>query len=123
MDIRWHPSVHGLTWTFIPLSYRQNAQSLRTELHFQFIRFAAATLLFAFTPSVGFPHFWRVRFKKTEQDRAEGTSSPQCIVLAFPSALFGAPFHIDKPKPSQNCGFWLEYASKTTSRGRSRPPT
>ena len=34
-----------------------NAQSLRTELHFQFIRFAAATLLFAFTPSVGFPHF------------------------------------------------------------------
>ena len=34
-----------------------NAQSLRTELYFQFIRFAAATLLFAFTPSVGFPHF------------------------------------------------------------------
>ena len=34
-----------------------NAQSLRTELHFQFIRFAAATLLFAFTPSVGIPHF------------------------------------------------------------------
>ena len=34
-----------------------NAQSLRTELHFQFIRFAAATLLFAFTLNVGFPHF------------------------------------------------------------------
>ena len=32
--------------------------------------------------------------------------------LAFPSALFGAPFHIDN-RTVANCGFWLEYASKT----------
>ena len=32
--------------------------------------------------------------------------------LAFPSALFGAPFHIDN-RTVADCGFWLEYASKT----------
>ena len=32
--------------------------------------------------------------------------------LAFPSALFGAPFHIDN-RTVTDCGFWLEYASKT----------
>ena len=32
--------------------------------------------------------------------------------LAFPSALFGAPFHIDN-RTVADCGVWLEYASKT----------
>ena len=32
--------------------------------------------------------------------------------LAFPSALFGAPFHSDN-RTVADCVFWLEYASKT----------
>ena len=80
-----------------------NAQSLRTELHFQFIRFAAATLLFAFTPSVGSQ-------KRSKIEQKDIITPMHC--LAFPSALFGAPFHIDN-RTVANCGFWLEYASKT----------
>ena len=33
-------------------------------------------------------------------------------LLAFPSALFDKPFHIDN-RTVANCGIWLEYASKT----------
>ena len=58
---RNEPCFFSPLWNAKPQTYTPfispNAQSLRTELHFQFIRFAAATLLFAFTPSVGFPHF------------------------------------------------------------------
>ena len=88
-----------------------NAQSLRTELHFQFIRFAAATLLFAFTPSVGFPHFGECGLKKRSKIEQKDIITPMHC-LAFPSALFGAPFHIDN-RTVANCGFWLENASKT----------
>ena len=55
--------------------------------------------------------FWRVRFKKRSKIEQKDIITPmQC--LAFPSALFGAPFHIDN-RTVANCGFWLEYASKT----------
>ena len=106
----WAACPYMLSVSFTPF-ISPNAQSLRTELHFQFIRFAAATLLFAFTPSVGFPHFWRVRFKKRSKIEQKDIITPMHC-LAFPSALFGAPFHIDN-RTVANCGFWLEYASKT----------
>ena len=89
-----------------------NLQSLRTEIHFQFIRFAAAILQCAsvcFHTEHRISAFWKVRFKnrsKIEQD----ITPMHC--LAFPSALFGAPFHIDN-RTVADCGFWLEYASKT----------
>ena len=55
--------------------------------------------------------FWRVRFKKRSKIEQKDIITPiHC--LAFPSALFGAPFHIDN-RTVADCGFWLEYASKT----------
>ena len=55
--------------------------------------------------------FWRVRFKKRSKIEQKDIITPMHC-LAFPSALFGAPFHIDN-RTVANCGFWLEYASKT----------
>ena len=55
--------------------------------------------------------FWRVRFKKRSKIEQKDIITPMHC-LAFPSALFGAPFHIDN-RTVGNCGFWLEYASKT----------
>ena len=55
--------------------------------------------------------FWRVRFKKRSKIEQKDIITPMHC-LAFPSALFGAPFHIDN-RTIANCGFWLEYASKT----------
>ena len=76
-----------------------NSQSLRTELHFQFIRFAAAILQCAsvcFHTEHRISAFWKVRFKKRSNIEQKDIITPvHC--LAFPSALFGAPFHIDNP--------------------------
>ena len=55
--------------------------------------------------------FWRVRFKKRSKIEQKDIITPMHC-LAFPSALFGAPFHIDN-RTIADCGFWLEYASKT----------
>ena len=55
--------------------------------------------------------FWQVRFKKRSKIEQKDIITPMHC-LAFPSALFGAPFHIDN-RTIANCGFWLEYASKT----------
>ena len=55
--------------------------------------------------------FWRVRFKKRSKIEQKDIITPMHC-LAFPSALFSAPFHIDN-RTVANCGFWLEYASKT----------
>ena len=55
--------------------------------------------------------FWRVRFKKRSKIEQKDIITPMHC-LAFPSALFGAPFHIDN-RTVANCGFWLKYASKT----------
>ena len=55
--------------------------------------------------------FWRVRFKKRSKIEQKDIITPMHC-LAFPSALFGAPFHIDN-RTVADCGFWLEYASKT----------
>ena len=58
---------------------------------------------------------------KTERDRALsvyacGSQAREAgWPFAIPSALFGAPFHIDN-RTIANCGFWLEYASKNLSR-------
>ena len=83
-----------------------NAQSLRTELHFQFIRFAAATLLFAFTPSVGFPHFGECGLKNgaTPIEQKDIRSSPQCIVWPFPPHYSVHPFTLTT-EPSQTAAF------------------
>ena len=91
-----------------------NSQSLRTELHFQFIRFAAAILQCAsvcFHTEHRISAFWKVRFKKRSKIEQKDIITPMHC-LAFPSALFGAPFHIDN-RTVADCGFWLEYASKT----------
>ena len=55
--------------------------------------------------------FWQVRFKKRSKIEQKNIITPMHC-LAFPSALFGAPFHIEN-RTVANCGFWLEYASKT----------
>ena len=91
-----------------------NSQSLRTELHFQFIRFAAAILQCAsvcFHTEHRISAFWKVRFKKRSKIEQQDIITPMHC-LAFPSALFGAPFNIDN-RTVADCGFWLEYASKT----------
>ena len=91
-----------------------NSQSLRTELHFQFIRFAAAILQCAsvcFHTEHRISALWKVRFKKRSKIEQKDIITPMHC-LAFPSALFGAPFHIDN-RTVADCGFWLEYASKT----------
>ena len=91
-----------------------NSQSLRTELHFEFIRFAAAILQCAsvcFHTEHRISAFWQVRFKKRSKIEQKDIITPMHC-LAFPSALFGAPFHIDN-RTIADCGFWLEYASKT----------
>ena len=91
-----------------------NSQSLRTELHFQFIRFAAAIFQCAsvcFHTEHRISAFWKVRFKKWSKIEQKDIITPMHC-LAFPSALFGAPFHIDN-RTVADCGFWLEYASKT----------
>ena len=91
-----------------------NSQSLRTELHFQFIRFAAAILQCAsvcFHTEHRISAFWKVRLKKRSKIEQKDIITPMHC-LAFPSALFGAPFHIDN-RTVTDCGFWLEYASKT----------
>ena len=91
-----------------------NSQSLRTELHFQFIRFAAAILQctsVCFHTEHRISAFWKVRFKKRSKIEQKDIITPMHC-LAFPSALFGAPFHIDN-RTVADCGFWLEYASKT----------
>ena len=91
-----------------------NSQSLRTELHFQFIRFAAAILQCAsvcFHTEHRISAFWKVRFKKRSKIEQKDIITPMHC-LAFPSALFGAPFHTDN-RTVADCGFWLEYASKT----------
>ena len=91
-----------------------NSQSLRTELHFQFIRFAAAILQCAsvcYHTEHRISAFWKVRFKKRSKIEQKDIITPMHC-LAFPSALFGAPFHIDN-RTVADCGFWLEYASKT----------
>ena len=90
-------------------------KSLRTELRFQFIRFAAAALRYAsvcFHTERRISAFWRVQFKKTECKIEQKDIITPMHCLAVPSALFGAPFHIDN-RTVANCGFWLEYASKT----------
>ena len=92
-----------------------NSQSLRTELHFQFIRFAADILQCAsvcFHTEHRISAFWKVRFKKRSKIEQKDIITPMHNCLAFPSALFGAPFHIDN-RTVADCGFWLEYASKT----------
>ena len=104
-----------------------NSQSLRTELHFQFI-----ALCCCYTPTpVRFgllSHrasdlciLWKCGLK-TEQDRAEGTSSPRNVALfgPFPPHYLVHPFTLTTA-PSQTAAFGYEYASKTTSRGSSRP--
>ena len=91
-----------------------NSQSLRTELRFQFIRFAAAILQCAsvcFHTEHRISAFWKVWFKKRSKIEQKDIITPMHC-LAFPSALFGAPFHIDN-RTVADCGFWLEYASKT----------
>ena len=91
-----------------------NSQSLRTELHFQFIRFAAAVLQCAsvcFHTEHRISAFWKMRFKKRSKIEQKDIITPMHC-LAFPSTLFGAPFHIDN-RTIADCGFWLEYASKT----------
>ena len=91
-----------------------HSQSLHTELHFQFIRFAAAILQCAsvcFHTEHWISAFWKVRFKKRSNiEQKDIITTMHC--LAFPSALFGAPFHIDN-RTVADCGFWLEYTSKT----------
>ena len=116
---RWF-SIWNHYWT-IPLYavtntpfISPNSQSLRTELHFQFIRFAAAILQCAsvcFHTEHRISAFWKVRFKKRSKIEQKDIITPMHC-LAFPSALFGAPFHIDN-RTVADCGFWLEYASKT----------
>ena len=104
------PVYHGSSTTFIS----PNSQSLRTELHFQFIRFAAAILQCAsvcFHTEHRISAFWKVRFKKRSKIEQKDIITPMHCV-AFPSTLFGAPFHIDN-RTVADCGFWLEYASKT----------
>ena len=115
---------HGTQLAYTPF-ISPNSQLLRTELHFQFIRFdnnstlKISMLLYssATFQSVCFhtehriSAFWKVRFKTRSIDRAEGHHHPNAL-LAFPSALFVAPFHIDN-RTVADCGFWLEYASKT----------
>ena len=100
-------------WSYTPF-ISPNSQSLRTELHFQFIRFAAAILQCAsvcFHTEHRISAFWKVRFKKRSKIEQKDIITPMHC-LAFPSALFGAPFHIDNCTVA-DCGFWLEYASKT----------
>ena len=80
----------------------------------QFIRFAAAILQCAsvcFHTEHRISAFWKVRFKKRSKIEQKDIITPMHC-LAFPSALFGAPFHIDN-RTVADCGFWLEYASKT----------
>ena len=70
-----------------------------------------------YTPSVCFhtehriSAFWKVRFKTRSKIEQKDIITPMHC-LAFPSALFGAPFHIDN-RTFAYCVFWLEYASKT----------
>ena len=76
-----------------------NSQSLRTELRFQFIRFAAAILQCAsvcFHTEHRISAFWKVRFKKRSK-----------IEQKDPNALFGLSLRIIR------CTLLLEYASKT----------
>ena len=105
-------------WCHMGVSYTPfispNSQSLRTELHFQFIRLAAATLRCAsvcFHTECRISAFWQVRFKKRSKIEQKNIITPMHC-LAFPTTLFGAPFHIEN-RTVANCGFWLEYASKT----------
>ena len=95
--------MHYISTTSYTPFISPNAQSLRTELHFQFIRFAAATLLFAFTPSVGFPHFGECGLKNGSKIEQKDIITPMHC-LAFPSALFGAPFTLTT-EPSQTAAF------------------
>ena len=100
------------THTYTPF-ISPNSQSLRTELHFQFIRFAAAILQCAsvcFHTEHRISAFWKVQFKKRSKIEQKDMTPMHC--LAFPSALFGAPFHSDN-RTVADCVFWLEYASKT----------
>ena len=78
--------------------------------------FNSSALLLLYTPvcfhtECRISAFWQVRFKKRSKIEQKDIITPMHC-LAFPSALFGAPFHIDN-RTVANCGFWLEYASKT----------
>ena len=111
------PNMCWTFWAIVPTLtpfISPNSQSLRTEHHFQFIRFAAAILQCAsvcFHTEHRISAFWKVRFKKRSKIEQKDNITPMHC-LAFPSALFGAPFHIDN-RTVADCGFWLEYASKT----------
>ena len=73
--------------------------------------YLSSALQFAFTPSIGSPHFGKCGFKKRSKiEQNDIITAMHCF--AFPSALFGAPFHIDN-RTVTDCGFWLEYASQT----------
>ena len=101
-----------------------NSQSLRTELHFQFIRFAASILQCAsvcFHTEHRISAFWKVRFKKRSKIEQKDIITPMHC-LAFPSALFGAPFHIDN-RTRRRLRLLARICFQNTSRGSSRPPT
>ena len=98
----------------IPLSYRQIRSHSALNSTFNssaLLLLHSGVLRFAFTPSVGFPHFGMCGLKNGAKIEQKNIITPMHC-LAFPSALFGAPFHIDN-RTVADCGFWLEYASKT----------
>ena len=98
----------------LPLSYRQIRSHSALNSTFNssaLLLLYSSALRFAFTPSIGSPHFGKCGLKKQSKIEQEDIITPMHC-LAFPSALFGAPFHIDN-RTVADCGFWLEYASKT----------
>ena len=108
-----HPAIF-LYFHHIPLSYRQIRSHSALNSAFNssaLLLLHSGTLQFAFTPSVGSPHFGECSLKKLSKIEQKDIITPMHC-LAVPSALFGAPFHIDN-RTVANCGFWLEYASKT----------
>ena len=72
----------------------------------------SGALRYAFTPSVGSPHFGECGLKSGAR-YYRALSVHACSSQAhFPPHYSVHPFHIDN-RTTANCGFWLEYASKT----------
>ena len=93
----------------IPLSYRQIRSHSALNSTFNSSALLHAILQCAsvcFHTEHRISAFWKVRFKKRSKIEQKDIITPMHC-LAFPSTLFGVPFHIDN-RTVADCGFWLE---------------